>query len=259
VRQLKTCAVRTLLFSLAHPDDESFSGAGLACWCLSRGIRVVLACATRGEAGKAGDACISGAPSNVGGAREQELREAARIIGIEHLHLLGYRDRDLGDADPAAIRRQLVGLMREYRPQVVVTFDPNGFNRHPDHVAISRLTMDAVAAAADARWFADAGSPHRVARILWTPPLPPWEAARSANLHGEPGADFVIDISRWRDRKAAALRAHRTQHQSVDTHFFNQPDVDRILAIEVYRQAFGPSLASRPLDDPFDAIDASVD
>jgi LmbE family N-acetylglucosaminyl deacetylase len=251
--------MRTLLFSLAHPDDESFSGAGLACWCLSRGIRVVLACATRGEAGKAGDARVSGAPSDVGAAREQELREAARIIGIEHLHLLGYCDRELGEADPAAVRRQLVGLVREYRPQVIATFDPNGFNRHPDHVAISRFTSDAVAAAADARWYPDLGLPCGVARMLWTPPLPPWEAARSADLHSEPGADFVIDISPWRDRKAAALRAHRTQHHSVDAHFFNQPDVDRILANEVYRQAFGPPLATRPSDDPFDGIHASVD
>jgi N-acetylglucosamine malate deacetylase 2 len=130
--------LRTLLFSLAHPDDESFSGAGLACWCLARGVRVVLVCATRGEAGKAGDARVSGAPSDVGAAREQELREAARIIGIRHLHLLGYRDRELGNADPAAVRGQLVAMLREYRPDIVMTFDPNGFNRHPDHLAISR-------------------------------------------------------------------------------------------------------------------------
>ena len=249
----------TLLFSLAHPDDESFSGAGLACWCRARGIRVVLACATRGEAGKAGDARASGAPFDVGAAREQELREAARIIGIEHVHLLGHRDRELADADPAAIRRQLVEVLREYRPAVVMTFDPNGFNRHPDHVAISRFTIDAIAAAGDARWLPHIGSPHAVARLLWTPPLAPWDAIRSANLPGEPGADFVIDVSRWRDRKAAALRAHRTQHESVDAHFFNQPDVDRILATEIYRQGFGPVLAVRPSSDPFEGLDGLVD
>jgi LmbE family N-acetylglucosaminyl deacetylase len=243
--------LRTLLFSLAHPDDESFSGAGLACSCLARGIRVVLVCATRGEAGKAGDAGISGAPRDIGAAREQELREAARIIGVESIHLLGYRDRELANADPVAVRRQLVGLLREYRPDVVMTFDPNGFNRHPDHLAISRFTMDAVAAAADVRWLPDVGPPHTVTRVLWTPPIAPWDAARSADLDGEPGADFVIDISPWRDRKAAALRAHRTQHQSVDAHFFNQPDIERILAIEVYRQGSGPPLARRPSDDVF--------
>lgn len=246
--------MRTLLFSLAHPDDESFLGAGLACWCLERGVRVVLVCATRGEAGKAGDARISGAPADLGAARERELVDAARLIGIEHVHLLGHRDRELAGADPSDVRRQLVARLREYRPGVVATFDPNGFNRHPDHLAISRFTTDAVAAAADARWFPDLGPPHTVGRMLWTPPLGPWDAARSKDLAAEPGADFVIDISPWREQKAAALRAHRTQHQSVDTYFFNQPDVDRILSIEVYRQGCGPALATRPSADPFEGI-----
>ena len=142
---------RSILFSFAHPDDESFSGAGLAGWCLERRIAVALVCATRGEAGKAGDPAVSGAPADLARAREAELREAARIIGINHLHLLDYRDRELSNAPPAEIRLQLVSLIRRYRPDVVLTFDANGFNAHPDHIAISRFTTDAVAAAADSR------------------------------------------------------------------------------------------------------------
>jgi LmbE family N-acetylglucosaminyl deacetylase len=245
---------RTLLFCLAHPDDESFSGVGLAGWCLARGVRVVLLCATRGEAGKPGDASISGAPTDIGAAREQELRAAARIAGIQQVHLLGYRDKELSEAAPEEIRRTIVARLREYRPQVVVTFDPNGFNRHPDHVAISRFTMDAVAAAADPRWFPDLGSAHHVERVLWTPLLGPWEAARSKDLSAEPSADFVIDISEWREKKAEALRAHRTQHQSVEKHFFDQPDIDRILSLETYRQAWGPALPRRPLGDVFEGL-----
>ena len=246
---------RTLLFSFAHPDDESFSGAGLACWCLAQQIDVVLVCATRGDRGKAGDASISGAPRDVPAARQQELLEAARIIGIAHVHQLGYRDRELADVDPITIRRALVELIRNYRPAVVVTFDPNGFNLHPDHVAISRFTADAVAAAADPRWFSDAGAPHVVQRLLWTPPLPPWEAARTHDLGAQPGADFVLDISQWSATKAEALRAHRTQHESVEKHFFSQPDVNAILAIELYRHAWGPPLVARPETNIFAGID----
>jgi N-acetylglucosamine malate deacetylase 2 len=215
---------------------------------------VVLVCATRGEAGKAGDASVSGAPADIGAARERELRDAARAIGIEHLHLLDYRDRELANADPPAIRRELVALLREYRPAVVATFDPNGFNRHPDHLAISRFTIDAIAAAADPRWFPDAGAAHTVGRLLWTPTLGPWDAARSPDLPGEPSADFVIDTTPWREQKAAALRAHKTQHQSVETYFFNQPDVERILSREVFRQGFGPRLSRRPSDDVFEGL-----
>jgi LmbE family N-acetylglucosaminyl deacetylase len=245
---------RSILFSFAHPDDESFSGAGLAGWCLDRGIPVALVCATRGEAGKAGDPAISGAPADLGRAREAELREAARIIGIEHVHLLDYRDRELSSAPPAEIRRQLVTLIRSHRPEVVLTFDANGFNAHPDHVAISRFTSDALAAAADPRWVPEAGAAHEVRRLIWTPPIPPWEAADKDKLSTEPGIDFVVDITRWRDRKAAALRAHRTQHLSIDRHFLNKPNLDAILAIESYRQAWGPPLDVRPGGDVFSGI-----
>jgi LmbE family N-acetylglucosaminyl deacetylase len=246
---------RTLLCSFAHPDDESFSGAGLACWCLARAIRVVLVCATRGNRGRAGDASVSGAPTDVAAARERELEDAARIIGIEHVHQLGYRDRELSEVDPAEMRRALVEQIRRYRPAVVVSFDPNGFNLHPDHVAISRFTSDAIAAAADPRWLPAAGAPHAVQRLLWTPPLAPWDAVRSRNVAAEPGADFVLDISAWSRTKAEALRAHRTQHESVEKHFFSQPDVDRILSIELYRHAWGPPLEARPSDDIFAGLD----
>jgi LmbE family N-acetylglucosaminyl deacetylase len=57
-----------------------------------------------------------------------------------------------------------------------------------------------------------------------------------------PGVDVAIDITRWRERKAAALRAHRTQHSPIDHYFFSQPDVDRILSLEIWRQAWGPRL-----------------
>jgi LmbE family N-acetylglucosaminyl deacetylase len=246
---------RTLLFSFAHPDDESFSGAGLACWCLAQQVRVVLVCATKGDRGRAGDASVSGAPRDVAAARERELLDAARIIGIDHVHQLGYRDRELGDVDVADIRRALVGLIRQYRPSVVVTFDPNGFNRHPDHVAISRFTSDAIAAAADPRWFSATGAAHAVQRLLWTPPLAPWDAVRGGDLHAQPGTDFVLDISQWSRIKAAALRAHRTQHESVEKHFFSQPDVDRILSIELYRHAWGPPLEARPSSNIFAGIE----
>lgn len=246
---------RTVLFSLAHPDDESFSGAGLACWCLERGVEVVFVCATRGEMGKTGDAPVGGSPADVGVAREQELRAAARIIGVNHVHLLDYRDRELAAAPADEIRLALVRLLRHYRPAVVISFDPNGFNVHPDHIAVSRFTSDAVAAAADARWFPQAGKPHVVQRLLWTPPIGPWDAARSVDLGAEPGVDFVIDISRWSTRKAEALRAHRTQRQSTEKYFFSQPDLAKILAVECYRQGWGPPLQARPSTDVFCGLD----
>jgi N-acetylglucosamine malate deacetylase 2 len=243
----------SILFSFAHPDDESFSGAGTAMKYAADGARTVLVTATRGERGKTGDPAIC-APQELGACREKELREAAAIIGFHELHVLGYRDRELADAPPDEVRQALVSLIRHVRPAVVLTFDPNGFNVHPDHVAISRFTSDAIAAAADPRWYPDAGDPHSVARLLWTPPFPPWEAATFERVDAHAGADFVLDVSPWRDRRAAALRAHRTQHLSVDKYFFSQPDPEGVLAIETWRQAWGPPLRHRPAHDIMEGL-----
>lgn len=242
-----------LLFVFAHPDDESFSGVGTAMKCASSGARTVLVTATRGEQGKAGDPPLC-TREELPAWRERELRNAAGIAGFDELHLFDYRDKELPHAPRDEIRAKLVPIIRRTRPTVVLTFDPNGFNVHPDHVAISRFTSDAVAAAADPRWLPDAGAAHQVGRLLWTPLDPPWEVATFENVAERPAADFVVDISAWRDRKAAALRAHRTQHLSIDKYFFSRANLDQILAVEVWRQAWGPALRRRPLDDVTDGM-----
>ena len=243
----------TLLFSFAHPDDESFSGAGTAMKYAAAGARIVLSTATLGERGKCGDPPVC-APGELPAVRERELRDAAAIIGFDHVELLGYRDRELSEAPVDEMRRRLVTLIRRTRPDVVFTFDPHGFNLHPDHVAISRFTSDAVAVAADPRWLPDAGPAHTVSRLLWTPPVAPWDAAERDSLDFA-GADFVIDVSAYRDRRIAALKAHRTQHLSIDKYFLARPNLDRIVATEVWRQGFGPSLRTRPQGDVLASVD----
>jgi LmbE family N-acetylglucosaminyl deacetylase len=238
----------TLLFSFAHPDDESFSAAGTAMKFAAQGARIVLVTATRGQKGKCGDPPLC-APGDIAPTREAELREAARIIGFDAVHLLDYEDQALASAPPDEMRRTLVTILRREKPEVVFTFDPNGFNVHSDHVAISRFTTEAVGAAADPRWLPEAGEPHAVTRVLWTPLLSPWEAATLPHLHDTPSVDFMFDVSAWTERRIAALRAHRTQHQSIDRHFFDKPDVERILATEIWRSGYGPRLRRRPATD----------
>jgi LmbE family N-acetylglucosaminyl deacetylase len=197
------------------------------------------------------------APDELAACRENELREASAIIGFDELHLLGYRDRELAGVPPDAIRRALVAIIRRTRPSVVLTFDPNGFNVHADHIAISRFASDAIAAAADPRWHPDTGDPHVVSRLLWTPPVAPWEVPAVDRPEEQPGADFVVDVSPWTERRAAALRAHRTQHLSVARYFWNQPDPERILGTEIWRQAWGPLLRQRPSEDVIPADNRS--
>jgi LmbE family N-acetylglucosaminyl deacetylase len=245
---------RSLLFCFAHPDDETFLAAGIACLYGQQGVHLALATATLGEAGKCGDPPLC-SREELPAVRERELRAATALLGLGEPTLLGYRDRELASAPPLEIRQKLVAIIRDHRPQVVVTFDPNGSNLHPDHIAISRFTSDAVAAAGDPRWFPESGEAHQVQRLVWTPPSRPWLFARSGDLAAQPGVDFAFDISRWSQRKAEALRIHRTQHRNAERVFFSQPDADKLLGLETFRHAFGPPLRSRPSHDLFESLD----
>ena len=241
-----------LLLIFAHPDDETFVAGGACRRYADAGAQIVLITATRGAAGSCGSPPLC-SREELPARRETEFGEAARILGVSEVHLLNYRDKQLGEASAAAVRLELVTFIRRYRPHVLLTFAPQGMNGHPDHVAISRFAMDAVATAADSRHDGST-RPHHVPRVLWNGPIAPWQVTESDDLSRLEGADFVIDTSAARHAKAAALRAHRTQRVSIDRCFFEKPDVDAILSVEVFRQAAGPALATVPTDDFFQGI-----
>lgn len=244
---------RSLLMCFAHPDDESFFAAGTARKYVEAGVRVVLCCATRGERGSVGDpplATIDSLPQ----VREQELRNAAEILGIPELVLLDYRDQELAAAPPAEICERIGALIRQHRPEVVMTFDPNGGNRHPDHMAISRFTADAIPFAADPRWHPEFGEAHRVRRVVWAGATDVWQRPSKFELAERPGVDFLMDVGAWRETKARALLAHRTQRGGVDRVFLNRPDRDAVLSLEIFRLGAGDMPGSVPADDLFAGV-----
>jgi len=208
----------------------------------------VLVTATRGEAGSCGDPPLC-TVEELPAVRESELRAAATILGIADVQLLGYRDQQLAAVPADPIRARLVGILRHHRPHVVVTYDPQGGHGHADHVAISRFTTDAISAASDRRWYKGDHRPHRVQRLLWTPPVLAWDDPPPPRIAAEAGIDFLLDISAQKSAKLAALRAHRTQHQSSARWILGKPRVDQILAIETFRQAWGPPIDAPPADD----------
>jgi N-acetylglucosamine malate deacetylase 2 len=236
--------VAGLLFLLAHPDDETFIAGGTIARYAAAGVEVGVVCATRGERGKTGDVCSR---DDLARVREAEVRDAARILGIRRLEILSYEDQKLASAPPDEIRRSLVAALRQQRPQIAVTFDPNGMNLHPDHIAISRFASDAVAAAADPRWFPETGEPHTVERMLWCGPGRVFDLGAMENIAGQAGMDFLIDIGRYRDKKNAALRAHRTQHPGLKKLFSD----DTTTALEAFRVAWGPRPHTIPAADLF--------
>jgi LmbE family N-acetylglucosaminyl deacetylase len=180
---------RRLMAVLAHPDDESLGAGGTLAKYASEGVEVYLLTATRGDAGRyhglrPGDPQHPG-PSALANIREAELRGAASVLGVREVFLLDYRDQHLDAANPREAVAAIVGYVRHVRPDVVVTFGPDGSYGHPDHVAISQLTTAAVLAAADPTVASDAthaaAPPHSVSKLYYMAwPESTWSAYQTA-------------------------------------------------------------------------------
>lgn len=174
----------TLMAVFAHPDDESFgSGGTLARYGADPDVRVVLVCATRGEAGEISDPTLA-TPEHLGEVREKELRCACQMLGVDNVVLLDYRDSGMAgtpeNLDPRALAMadfdeavgKVTAHIRRERPDVVVTFDESGGYGHPDHIAIHHHTKAAFTAAADSAQYPEqieAGlEPHQAQKLYFT-------------------------------------------------------------------------------------------
>ena len=156
-----TAPSRTLLAVLAHPDDETFGTGGTLAHYSKLGVKVYLVCATRGEVGEVSPEMMEGY-SSIAELREHELRCAAQTLGLSGVYFLNYRDsgmpgtmdnshpQALFAADVDKVAGDVVHYIRKLKPEVVITFDPIGGYRHPDHIAIHNATVKAFHAAGDA-------------------------------------------------------------------------------------------------------------
>lgn len=216
-----------VLLTVAHPDDETFGTGSVIAAAVEAGAEVVVCCATRGEAGEA-----IGLPpdADLGTVREAELRAAANLLGAARVELLGYRDSGmtgepapgtLAAADPDEVAARVDAVIRDVRPDVVVTLDPDFGDGHRDHYAIGRATTAACAAHPDVRVYA------------WTVPrsvLARWfaemERVRPGSEHldldragmGRPDEDIttVLDVGHLRPLRERAFTLHASQASPVD-------------------------------------------
>jgi LmbE family N-acetylglucosaminyl deacetylase len=143
----------------AHPDDESSSTGGVLAKYAAEGIQTVLVTCTNGEYGDAPGKIKPGQPGHdeaaVAQIRLAELRTAAGILGVSHLETLGYHDSGMSEWDYKGrpdvfgnvpldvVSARIAELIRQYRPQVVVTYDDNGGYDHPDHLHAARAAVAA--------------------------------------------------------------------------------------------------------------------
>ncbi len=247
---------RRVLFVHAHPDDESIGNGATMAKYAAEGVHVVLVTCTLGEEGEVlvPDLEHLGADRSdeLGRHRIGELATAMEALGVRDFRFLGgpgrYRDSGMmgtsanerpesfwrADLDEAA--GLLVDVVREVRPQVVVTYDENGGYGHPDHIQAHRVTMRAVALAADPGH--GSGEPWQVEKVYWTA-VPRSVLEEGLRAMAEAGTDFFgatsvdelpfvvpdelvttqIDGSAHVDAKMEAMRAHATQI-TVDGPFF---------------------------------------
>jgi LmbE family N-acetylglucosaminyl deacetylase len=218
-----------LLCVLAHPDDESLGTGGTLARYAGEGVETYVITATRGEQGRFFDNQERPDPRTVGRVREAELRAAARELGVREVILLDYQDKELDQADPDEAIRKIVHHLRRVRPQVVITFGPEGGYGHPDHIAISQFTTAATVSAADPDYVVPEGPNrhHRVSKLYymgWAEPQ--WQAYQAAFRDLKTTVDGVdrraapwpswaltttIDTSRFWRQVWKAVSCHETQ------------------------------------------------
>jgi N-acetyl-1-D-myo-inositol-2-amino-2-deoxy-alpha-D-glucopyranoside deacetylase len=239
--------VPRFLFVHAHPDDETLTTGATIAHYASRGADVRVVTCTLGEEGEViGDRwarlSVDGA-DQLGGYRIGELSAALRELGVDEPVFLGgagrWRDSGMAgtpprgtqrfvDADPRDAVGALVAIIRELRPHVVVSYDPEGGYGHPDHIHAHEVTTAAVAAAGGGDF---PGDPWPVPKFYWTVVARSAMAAGIRELSemdlpadwilipagefpfgfGDDQIDAVVDAPESRAAKVAALRAHATQ------------------------------------------------
>jgi LmbE family N-acetylglucosaminyl deacetylase len=183
----------------AHPDDMEFScGATLAKWAKA-GSEITVVLCTSGNAGTHDD--VKYTKASLLTTREREQRKAIKHLGIKHIEFLRHNDCQL--VADLKLRKELVGLIRKHKPEVVICGDPNmvfwGDNRinHPDHRAAATAAIDAV-------------FPCCEMELLW-PKLGKAHKVHGIYVRGNEGINTWIDVSDTIEAKIKALREHHSQ------------------------------------------------
>lgn len=245
--------MRKLMAIFAHPDDEGAIAGTLAHYA-GQDTEVTLVCGTRGEVGEISDPALA-TRETLGAVREEELKAACRLLGIQRLEFLNRRDsgmvgtpenddpRALVQANPDEIIGQLVGLMRQLKPDTVITFEPFGWYGHPDHIAVSKWATAAFPLVGDGAAYPKQGMPWQPSGLFHA--VIPFsrfgammqEAAAAGyislendgfgldipeeqQLKTEQAVTHVIDVRELFDVKQEAMGAHKTQFS--EEHMFRK-------------------------------------
>jgi LmbE family N-acetylglucosaminyl deacetylase len=254
----------TLLAVFAHPDDESYLCGGTLAHYAAAGLRVSLVCATLGEAGDIADPALA-ARETLPAVRDGELRAAARLLGLSDVQLLGYEDGTLAAVPFPEGAERIAGCLRTIRPDVVVSFGPEGVYGHPDHVAVHRWTKEAMQI-----YCAELADPRDrppFPRLYYVAPPRSWyrSVSERTRLRGLPDrygprVDVLgvpdelvtvrVAVGEAAAARVAAIRAHRSQ-LFADHPFATLPEADlrELFAVEYFTRAWPPRTEPAGLEE----------
>jgi LmbE family N-acetylglucosaminyl deacetylase len=260
----------------AHPDDEATGTGGILARYAAEGIRTVLVTCTDGRCGDGPDGVKPGEPGHdpaaVVAMRRAELEASCAVLKVSDLELLGYGDSGMmgwatNDApgsfwrtpvDEAATR--LGELMRRYQPDVVITYDENGFYGHPDHIQAHRITMAAVASTgtgAKVYWttaprekMKEFGEIMREFGADWDEPEPGSDQMPEIGL---PDAEITtwVDTAEFGSQKFDALEAHASQTENIFFLRMGRERFTELMGMETFVRVHDTTGAALPEDDLF--------
>lgn len=188
---------RHVLVVFPHPDDEAFGVSGTIATHVKNGTPVTYACLTLGEMGRNMGNPLFTNRENLPKIRKEELKDAARALGIQDLRMLGYRDKTVEFEDEEKLANHMLEIIQEVNPSLIITFYP-GYAVHPDHDATGAAVVRAVEKLPpDAR------------------PTLHCSAFSNDCVEKLGEADIVHDISAVADIKLAAMQAHRSQTEQM--------------------------------------------
>jgi len=240
-------ADRTVLAIFAHPDDESLACGGTLARLSDAGARVVLLCASRGEAGSISEPALV-PDGDLGRVRTSELREAAAILGIAEVIVLDHPDGDLRWDHVPELHDEIVALVKQYEPDAVITFAEDGLYWHLDHIGVHERTYTAFRSLGDQApplYYVtmEKGTMQRVAEAARAKGGAPSDSSFwgiAADAFGDEAAapTLTVDVRDWAPRKLAALRCHRTQMgRNNPIAWIDDDEARHYLGIEYFRRA----------------------
>ncbi|MEU7905577.1 PIG-L family deacetylase [Actinoplanes sp. NPDC049118] len=267
----------TLMTVHAHPDDEASSSGGVLARYAAEGITTVLVTCTDGRCGDGPGGVKPGEPGHdpaaVAALRRAELEASCAKLKVTHLELLDYADSGMmgwhtndapgafWGAPVAEAADRLAGLIRRYAPDVVVTYDENGFYGHPDHIQAHRITMEAVARTgipAKVYWSTEPHSGMAAFGDALRESGVDWEEDRIAGDAGAPRIGLPDEeISTWVDtrgfgvQKFDALAAHASQGENAMFLRMGRERFTELMGVETFLRVYDRTGAPLPEDDLF--------